>query len=57
MGKVDLLIDSAGVDLDRSLRKMPLDSWHRVVEVNLTGVFNCCKCALSESHQFRLESS
>ena len=41
-GCVDVLINNAGIARDASL-KMNLDQWQQVVDVNLTGVFNCTK--------------
>lgn len=45
-GGVDFLINNAGITRDRSFRKMTPEDWHRVIDVNLTGVFNCCHAAL-----------
>jgi 3-oxoacyl-[acyl-carrier protein] reductase len=44
-GRLDVLVNNAGVLKDRSLRKMTLDDWHAVIQTNLTGVFHCCKYA------------
>jgi 3-oxoacyl-[acyl-carrier protein] reductase len=44
-GKVDILINNAGITRDKSLLKMDPDTWQKVIDVNLTGVFNCGKCA------------
>ena len=43
-GKVDILINNAGITRDSSLKKMTPEIWQQVIDVNLTGVFNCCKC-------------
>jgi 3-oxoacyl-[acyl-carrier protein] reductase len=45
-GGLDLLINNAAILRDRTLAKMSLDEWHAVMEVNLTGVFHCCKFGL-----------
>lgn len=42
-GKIDVLINNAGITRDASLQKMTSDQWQQVIDVNLTGVFNCCK--------------
>ena len=47
-GRVDILINNAGITRDASLKKMTPDQWQQVIDVNLTGVFNCTKC-VSES--------
>jgi len=43
MGRVDVLINNAGITRDASLLKMTLAEWQQVLDVNLTGVFNCTK--------------
>jgi len=42
-GRVDILVNNAGILRDASLRKMTADNWQAVLDVNLTGVFNCTK--------------
>tara|TARA_Y100001935_G_scaffold255672_1_gene271326 strand:- start:151303 stop:152037 length:735 start_codon:yes stop_codon:yes gene_type:complete len=44
-GKLDVLVNNAGITMDRSLLKMDADTWQKVIDVNLTGVFNCTKAA------------
>lgn len=41
--KIDILINNAGITRDSSLLKMTAEQWKQVVDVNLTGVFNCTK--------------
>jgi len=43
-GTIDILINNAGITRDASIRKMTPDMWQQVIDVNLTGVFNCAKC-------------
>ncbi len=43
-GKIDILINNAGITRDASLKKMTPEHWQQVIDVNLTGVFNCAKC-------------
>jgi len=38
-GKVDILINNAGVTWGESPEKMPIDKWQRVIDTNLTGAF------------------
>ncbi|MFS4416548.1 SDR family NAD(P)-dependent oxidoreductase [Maribacter sp. 2307ULW6-5] len=40
-GKIDILINNAGITKDRTLEKMSMEEWDAVVEVNLKGVFIC----------------
>ncbi|MBU1100927.1 MAG: 3-oxoacyl-ACP reductase FabG [Bacteroidetes bacterium] len=42
-GKIDILINNAGITRDASLKKMTPEQWQQVIDVNLTGVFNCTK--------------
>ncbi|MDD3892272.1 MAG: 3-oxoacyl-ACP reductase FabG [Bacteroidales bacterium] len=43
-GKIDILINNAGITRDATLKKMTPEHWQQVIDVNLTGVFNCAKC-------------
>lgn len=45
-GKLDVLINNAGINKDRTLAKMTEEEWHRVIDIDLTGIFNCAKAAL-----------
>lgn len=40
-GKIDILINNAGITKDRTLHKMSEEEWDAVVDVNLKGVFLC----------------
>lgn len=42
-GRIDILINNAGITKDRTLLKMSKQEWDDVIGVNLTGVFNCTK--------------
>lgn len=44
-GRIDVLINNAGITRDKTLLKMDPATWQQVIDVNLTGVFNCGKCA------------
>jgi 3-oxoacyl-[acyl-carrier protein] reductase len=41
--KIDVLINNAGITRDKSMLKMTHEEWQSVIDVNLTGVFNCTK--------------
>jgi len=38
-GKVDILINNAGVSWGQDPETMPLDKWQKVIDINLTGAF------------------
>ncbi len=40
-GKIDILINNAGITKDRTLHKMSEEEWDAVIDVNLKGVFLC----------------
>lgn len=42
-GKIDILINNAGITRDATLKKMSVEQWDQVMNVNLTGVFYCTK--------------
>lgn len=46
LGGIDFLINNAAILRDRTLAKMTLEEWSSVIDVNLTGVFLCCKHGL-----------
>lgn len=40
-GRIDCLVNNAGITADNTLLKMTEAEWDRVINVNLKGVFNC----------------
>ena len=42
-GRIDILVNNAGITRDKTLLKMSFEEWQQVIDVNLTGVFNCTK--------------
>jgi 3-oxoacyl-[acyl-carrier protein] reductase len=45
-GRLDILVNNAGIAKDRTLAKMTVEEWQKVIDINLTSVFNCSKTAL-----------
>jgi 3-oxoacyl-[acyl-carrier protein] reductase len=45
-GKLDILINNAGVNRDRTLRRMTPEQWNEVIQTNLNSVFNCTKAVI-----------
>lgn len=46
LGPVDILVNNAGITKDGTLHKMPVESWHAVIETNLTSCFNMSKAVI-----------
>jgi len=47
-GTLDILIANAGLQQDSAIESMTLDQWNKVIGVNLTGQFLCCREAIRE---------
>lgn len=45
-GKIDILINNAGITKDRTFRKISKEEWDAVINVNLNGVFNATKAVI-----------
>ena len=45
-GGLDILVNNAGVGWFGSVESQAHDEWRRVMDTNVTGVFNCCKAAI-----------
>ena len=44
---IDILINNAGITgSTSSLWNYDVDEWNKIVQINLMGTFNCCKCAV-----------
>ena len=47
-GKIDVLINNAGVQLIKMIADTSFEEWQNVINTDLTGVFNTTKCVLSD---------
>jgi 3-oxoacyl-[acyl-carrier protein] reductase len=53
-GRIDVLVNNAGLGGEVTLEQMTDDQWSRVLDVTLTGTFRCTRAALQ---QFRRQGS
>jgi len=47
-GNIDVLVNNAGITIDKKFERMTREDWERVVDVNLGGVFNCTKVCFED---------
>jgi len=46
-GRIDILVNNAGVgEASVPTWEMPLEAWQRTLDIDLTGVFHCCRAVL-----------
>src|SRR5215211_1308213 len=45
-GQLDVLVNNAGITIDRTVRKMSVEDWDRVIHVNLSGAFYLSRAVL-----------
>ncbi|MBS4214983.1 beta-ketoacyl-ACP reductase [Neobacillus rhizophilus] len=45
-GKIDILINNAGITMDSTLVKMTQEQWDQVISINQTGVFHCTQAVV-----------
>ncbi len=46
-GAIHILVNNAGITKDTLLARMKEEEWDAVINVNLKGVFNCCRAIIS----------
>ncbi|HBN95622.1 MAG TPA: 3-oxoacyl-ACP reductase, partial [Firmicutes bacterium] len=44
--RIDIVVNNAGVTQDGLLMRMSDDDWNKVIDTNLTGVFNVCRAII-----------
>jgi NAD(P)-dependent dehydrogenase (short-subunit alcohol dehydrogenase family) len=48
LGRPTILVNNAGIDCFQPFLEVSLETWNRVLEVNLTGTFHCCQAMLPD---------
>ena len=48
LGPVEILVTSAGISMFEPFLDITLESWNRIVEVNLTGTFHCVQAVIPD---------
>ncbi|WP_329360586.1 SDR family NAD(P)-dependent oxidoreductase [Streptomyces sp. NBC_01483] len=48
LGPVTILVNAAGMDGFKRFSDLTFEAWHRVIDVNLNGVFHCVRAALPD---------
>lgn len=52
-GQIAVLVNNAGTAQQKLFTDITQDDWHNMVNVNLTGVFNCCQSVLPSMIHFK----
>jgi acetoacetyl-CoA reductase len=50
-GRIDYLVNNAGITVDKTVRKMTIEDWHAVLRINLSGAFYMTKAVLEQMLQ------
>lgn len=45
-GQIDVLVNNAGIAQQKLFTDLTEEDWNRMFSVDVTGVFNCCRCVL-----------
>ena len=45
-GRIDVLVNTAGILTSAAVAEMSTDAWDQTIEVNLSGVFRCCRAVV-----------
>ncbi|MGE0042254.1 MAG: SDR family oxidoreductase [Vicinamibacterales bacterium] len=45
-GGIDVLVNNAGVGVGAPVADLAEEEWRRIIDINLTGTFHCCRAAI-----------
>jgi acetoacetyl-CoA reductase len=45
-GRIDVLVNNAGINIDKTLKNLTVEDWNRVIQTNLNGYFYTVRAAL-----------
>jgi 2-hydroxycyclohexanecarboxyl-CoA dehydrogenase len=48
LGPIDILVTSAGQNESQPFQEITLESWNRIIAINLTGTFNCVQAVIGD---------
>jgi 3-oxoacyl-[acyl-carrier protein] reductase len=46
LGRIDILVNNAGVGIFAPVEQLSPEQWHRMIDLNLSGVYYCCHEAI-----------
>ncbi len=52
-GKIDCLVNNAGITKDGLFMRMKPEDWRKVIDVNLTGTFNCSRVVINHMRKVK----
>ena len=52
-GSIDVLVNNAGITVDKTFENMTREDWDRVIDVNLGGTYNCTNAFFEDIKQAR----
>jgi len=52
-GCLDILVNNAGITRDKTLKNLEKSDWDAVIDVNLTGAFNCARAVVEHMRERR----